>query len=1207
MRLSHLKTTALAFAVALGLLAFLTVPAARAQGIITGGITGTVMDQTGAVIPGASIQAKNEATGAILQTIANGQGAFQVADAPIGSYMVTVTAAGFGATTLSHVHVVAGNSTPLGKIALQPGKTAETVEVEGGAAQLINTESPQSETAIDTQQLATLPVSGAIDNATLMVPGVVMTHANAFSNTNGVNYSVNGQRGRSNNSEIDGQSNNDNSIGGPSFFFSDQDALQEVQVVTSDWMGAQYGRNTGGIVNYITKQGTNTLHGSGFEYYLGSWGSSLLASQKAPQYGFCTPGTSAADAANEGCTIPTTPRFVENLWGGTLGGPVLRNKLWFFGSTFWAHEYQSGSLDTSSGSLFPDATGLKQLQSDYPNNPGVAAMVSIGPYSIPGGSPAPVAGTTTNVLVTDGNTVNSIEMSQVGRYLEAHVLDQEELGRIDYDLDAKDHFYLRYDYQNNPWVPAWYLYTATVLAGGGYSDVNGIAHQVGSSWIRQFTPTLTNELRYSFSQTKIGFENGSLPSCTFTDLDTCTTTIALGSGDLGFGYGSAFPQGRVVKVNQVQDNASWMAGRHTLLFGGEYDYQNSPNFGLPNVAGNFDFGTDTGLSFNYPASSIAPGGSCLDSGGNNVCANGFSGLLQGIGTLGLANGKTVVPFTESDYALYFEDDYKVRPDMTLNLGLRYEYFGQSINLLNKESVAQQTGSSPFWNTSLPLSATTYPKSNPNYDNIEPRVGIAFMPPKLPKMVVHLSFAIDVDPAFYNIFLNSAQSAPLVNANTVDCSGNCLPSSNFTYPAIQSQDAGLLPTGGDPRVNPYTLVQKNFRNPMVETYALGIQYQVAPAAVMDVKYVGSHTFRQFQALNTNPDILDVQSGFPSYGSGISVCTNPSATGYTRPDCDYGLVETVGNTGFAIYNALQTSLTTREFHHMTGTVSYTYSREISNSSEIFNTYSGGNTNAFAQDPLNPDIGERGVDGNSYPNVWGVQMNFTDPWYTKQSGFLGRVLGGYFLNAFYQYNGGQPFSPFQSSSPTSTGFTIPSSDSAAVAAEVTSNFCDLGFAANFGAGGYISQCRPILANPSAPMSSVGINVGNGQYQNYVTGVSAPRSSFHWLWNNQAEALALGNPFPGVGRNTLRGDSWNDLDASVGKNFKATERVTVQLSMNVFNVLNRAYYGTPDPNLEDSTFSGFLTNTYQGYSAGTAAGGGAYYAGFGNRNIQLEAHISF
>jgi hypothetical protein len=665
-----------------------------------------------------------------------------------------------------------------------------------------------------------------------------------------------------------------------------------------------------------------------------------------------------------------------------------------------------------------------------------------------------------------------------------------------------------------------------------------------------------------------------------------------------------------VKVNQVQDNMSWNHGRHTLLFGGEFDYQNSPNFGLPNSQGNFNFTPGaSGLSFNYPGGSTQPGGGCylLVSGqATNPCNNGFSGFLQGNGTLTLAEGPTTLAYKEPDYALYFQDNWKLLQNLTLNLGLRYEYFGQAVNLLHTSSVAQQTGSDPFWSTALPLSATTFPYINPDHRNVEPRVGLAYTPPGLPKMVVHAGFAINVDPAFYNIFLNAAQSSPVVNANTFVCNGttvNCLPSSGgLILGTVQAADSKYLPTGGDPRLNTTLLVPTNFRNPMAETYTLGIQYQIAPAAVWEVRYVGSHTFDQFQALNTNPDILDVQSGFANYGSSPSVCATSGATGYTRENCDYGLVDTVGNTAFLIYNALQTSMTVRDFHHITGTASYTYSRAISNTSEIFSTGAGGNTSAYAQDPLNSDIGERGVDGNSYPSLLGAQLTFNEPWFSKQNGILGRLLGGYFLNAFYQYNGGQPFSPSQFFSVTSPNVSIPATDSPQVAAEVTSNFCDLGFARAFG-----SQCRPILANKSAPMPSVGINVGNSVYEDYATGAVGPRSSFHWLWNNQAEALTLGNPFPGVGRNSLRGDSWNDLDASLGKNFKATERVSVQLTLNVFNVMNRAYYATPDVSIEDSVPGLFMTNTFTGFNAGTAAGGGAYYAGFGNRNIQLSAHVNF
>jgi hypothetical protein len=259
-------------------------PGAFAQGIITGSINGTVMDPTGAVIPEATVTAVSTSTGTTLQGKSNAQGFFQISDVPLGSYTITITATGFGSGKVDHVQVVAGNATSLGKETLRLGSSMQTVEVDASASDLINTETAQVETTIDSEQVASAPVTGALDNLALMVPGVVNVHMDGNSNTNGINFSVNGQRGRSNNSEIDGQTNNDTSIGGPSFFFDNQDAVQEIQVLTTD-MGAQYGRNMGAIVNYITKNGTNSFHGSGFEIYTGSWLSSLLQYSDALVYG----------------------------------------------------------------------------------------------------------------------------------------------------------------------------------------------------------------------------------------------------------------------------------------------------------------------------------------------------------------------------------------------------------------------------------------------------------------------------------------------------------------------------------------------------------------------------------------------------------------------------------------------------------------------------------------------------------------------------------------------------------------------------------------------------------------------------------------------------------------------------------------------------------------------------------------------------------
>lgn len=1194
MRLSGLTRLMLAVSLSMiaGFVACIDSPRAAAQGIITGGITGSVVDQTGAVIPNATITATNDSTGTSMQAKSNAEGIYLITNVPIGSYTVSFSATGFAPGRVNHVTVVAGNATQVGKQAMGLGAAAaQTVEVEAGAAQVMNTESAQGELVVDSAQLASIPVNGAMDNVTLVVPGVVQTHSDGMSNTNGVNFSVNGERGRSNNSEIDGQSNNDNMVAGPSFFFSNQDAIQELQIITNDF-SAEYGRNMGSVVNYITKSGTNTFHGTGFEYYTGSFLSSLLGSQKDPQYG----------------ATGIVPRFVENNWGGTLGGPILKDRLWGFGSTFWVHEYLAGALDSSNGAVFPDSNGLQTLTSAFPDNPAVTELTMFGPQANKNGNPA-FFGAPVSIPVTDGTTTANVEAEQFSRNLAATILDQEHLGRLDYQATTSDRFYLRYIYQNNPFLPAYYLYGSESIAQGGYANVNGITHEIGGDWTHTFTPATVNQVRYAFQQSTIGFFGGTIPNCTLSNFGPCSSTVTMGNdngANLGtIGYGGAFPQGRVIKVNQLQDNASWSRGRHTIQFGGEFDHQDSPASGLPNAPGSFNFDPAFVLKpLRFPSS--------ISSANQTPYMNGLTGILEGVAFVSLTNGKTFTPFKEPDYALYVQDNWKVLPNFTLNLGVRYEFFGQSVNELHSLSVAQQTGSNPFWSTTLPLAATTYPSIKSDYRNFEPRIGIAYTPDFAKKMVIHAGFAINVDPAFYNIFLNSAQSAPLVNAGNFYCNGTtvqCEPSGGFTYSTVQAQDLPFIPTGGDPRTNPINIVPNNFKNPMAETYTLGVQYEVMPSAVAEVRYVGNHTFGQFQSLNTNPNISAAQAAFPGYGSTVSPCSTaagPAPTNPLQPNCNYGEVDTVANTAFSVYNSLQTSLTVRNFHHWTGTASYTYSRAIDNVSEIFSTGGGGTTNAFAQDALNTNLGERGVSGNSYPSVWGIQMEYTTPWFTNQAGILGRALGGFFMNAFYQYNGGQPFTPTQGFTPGSPFLPTMTSAEAALA---TTNFCDTNFAATFVG---ISQCRPILANKAAPMNSVGINV-NGTYYNYSTGATGSRDSFHWLWNNEYEAIALGNPFPGVGRNTLRGDPFSNLDLTVGKRIKVTERVNMLLQAAAFNVMNRAYYGTPDNNLEDSDLTQyglpntFLTNYFAGGNQGSAAAGGAYFQGVGNRNVQLGAKINF
>ena len=333
------------------------------QGITTGSIAGTIADQQGAVVPQASITAVQSTTNATFKTVSGGDGLFAIHDLPIGDYTLTATSSNFSPLTIRNLHVNAGVTTDAGTLKLTVGASTESVTVES-TAPILNTTEAQVSTSFDSVAVQSLPLNTNFDNLALLAPGVVQTHDAGFSNSNGVGISANGQRGRSNNFEIDGQDNNDNTVGGPQVFFGSADAISEIQIITDNF-GAQYGRNMGSVVNYVTKSGTNSFHGTGFEYYVGSWGSSLQNQQKSPLFGFCAPGENPSD----GCQPVTVPRVVDNKWGGTIGGPIIKDKLWFFGSTYWDHTREGGSVSTSEGAITPTPNGLTQLQAAFPRKP----------------------------------------------------------------------------------------------------------------------------------------------------------------------------------------------------------------------------------------------------------------------------------------------------------------------------------------------------------------------------------------------------------------------------------------------------------------------------------------------------------------------------------------------------------------------------------------------------------------------------------------------------------------------------------------------------------------------------------------------------------------------------------------------------------------------------------------------------------------------
>ncbi len=1157
----------------------------RGQGIVTGTLAGTVQDPTGAVVRGATVTATRPDTNAVSTATTNGGGLFSLNDLPVGIYNVKIDAPGFAGLMLNSVRVDANHTLDLGIEHLTTGSAAATtVEVTADSA-LLETTQAQVTSTFGTEQVANLPIGGGFDELALLVPGVVATHGNTFSNSNGPGYSSNGQRGRSNNFEIDGQANNDNSVAGPQFFFGNEEALDQIQVITNNF-SAQYGRDAGSVTNYITKSGTNSFHGSAFYRYSGNFTSSLdTGVSKGPQFGFCASGQTPAQ---DGCRATVVPRYVYNLYGGNFTAPIIKDKLFASVGVYGTRFFENGGATTSGVNLFPTPAGLLALAAAFPNNPAITILNQLNPFNLQGNphvSSAPVS-----QVVTDGTTTVSIPFAKISRNFITTSLDREYLGRLDYQATGKDHFSARYIYQNDPLSPV------NATAAGGTVNLSAVTHSIGADWTHIFSPRWVNQLRYSFQQSDVIFDGGDTPSCTINNFTNCPSQIALGNGVPGIGLGSGLPQGRIVKTGQVQNNATWSFGRHSITFGGEFDYQNSPNVFLPSAQGVFQ----------------APGRNDFTQ--PTVPLEAFSNFLQGIGTTSLTQGSVSTPFKEKDVAAYFQDDWKINSQLTLNIGLRWEFFQQALNLLHDRSVAQQTGPHPIFDTALPLSKTTSPRIPESYRNFEPRFGFAYSPSFDKNLVLRGGYAINVEPVFYNINLNVATNAPVVNAVSFTCTGvatptapaSCLPNGGATFTTANATFGPFIPRNGDPGDDIQDNVTPNFRQPLTQSYTLGAQFQVTHNAVAEIRYAGNPTAGNFQSFNSNPQLSQVAADFPNFVSPSSLCNASTSTLASGADighlhCGSTIVNTVGNTAFSLYNSLQTSLTIRRYHGVTATAGYTFSRGIDNSSEIFGTFGGGNTSAYAQNPLDIDHAERAVSGISYPNVASVSLVYEVPKFGSATGLVSKLINGWQTNTVWIYNSGQPYTDFdifQNGSPQANGNDP----------RTFNSYSDQVFA--IVNNGQIDTERPILSNAAAPVGSIGIyttttnSLGINsapELVDYVTGAPVTRSQVHWIANNQYAALIAGTPYPGSGRNLLRGDSFNNVDFSVYKNTKFGERVTLRFEADAFNVLNRSYYGAPDAFLADApagSFNNFLFNSASGGLVGT---------GTGVRNITFGAKILF
>lgn len=1215
--MTHSSPSWLRFVLAalLALTAFSTL--SLGQGIVTGSISGTVQDPQGAIISGAKVRATEVATNRVFTTTSSSSGVVKLPSLPPGNYTVAVDASGFSTYSAQNVVVEVGKDTALGAVALAVGNATETVTVEGSAAPLIETTTDQLSVTFDSKQVQDVPLGNTYDSFVMFTPGVATAGSGGFENNNGAELAINGQRSRSNNFQIDGQNNNDNTIGGSNFFFGNQDAIAELQVVTN--FDAEYGRNLGGVVNYITKQGTNSFHGSGYEFWQGDTFDSLQNAEKSPFFSgadglpFCAQGQKPGNPAT--CDVPVVPQYVQNQFGGTFGGPIKRDKVWFFASTNMQRNRSAGAPFSSSPSLTPTPTGIQQLEAAFPGNPAVAMFSQWGPATLKIGNPT-FSGIKP-VPVTANGVNTTIEMGTLSRFLTQPVNDYEATGRVDVQVTDKDRVFGRYLFQR---------LTSTNVVFGGLSapqgevvNVPGQSQQMGLDFTHSFSPLFLNQLRFSYSRASSAFDGGAFPSCVLGNLSGCPPQIAiLDPTALGLGQLLAFPQGRIINVYQLQDNASMIRGKHVMKWGAEYDKQRSPNYGLNEINGFFIYNDLNSFIANQPLQSQ------------------------------VAYGQPVLRFKENDLALYFQDDWRVKENLTVNLGLRWEFYQQASNLLHDESVAQQTSANHLWDPTLPLNLTTVPKLPNHYRNFGPIVGFAWTPRILPgllgnnKTVVRGGFRIAYDFAYYNLATNVEGTSPFTNLATItDAGGNPagLPTvSQLNGPSIAN---ALFPLAakGNPGVATELQFGPNFRNPYSQQWNLGIQRQIGNKMAAEVRYVGNHDIGNYQEINGNPDVAAlIDNGFSKFvPPGLTPCTNPNLPGggfqgvgaplatdqfgntVGYANCNFSRVIEYANTGYSIYNGLQSQFRLQNLHGFTAEASYTFSKTIDNSSEAFSSNSG-TFDAIAQSPFDISRAERAVSNYDYPNVFGLLWVYDLPFAKDRKGLLGHLAGGWQINGTYRYSSGQPWTVEQN---------------------VGQGLCD---PTNF-TGGTLDSCRPFLGSTALPLNAVGLycdgtlstcptsatsttgfpagtlvgvnqSVSAGSPCINSGGTSAqcgvvPVSGAHFIVNNLQAEKVFGTPFSPLGRNTERGQPISTANLAVFKNVKVGERLTLQFQAEAFNVLNHQWLGIPIQTVNNAANSAAGVTQFGSLkfnnNGGDTFAGNIITDGIGRRRLQFGGKVIF
>jgi hypothetical protein len=1035
-----MKSRAVCLSFTLLLLLTVSLPVS-AQGV-TGAISGTVLDEQQAVIAGASVTCKNLETNATRTTVTDSEGRFLMPSLAIGPYELSVERDGFARYVQSPINLSLNQRAVL-DVVMQPTAMQEVVTITTDAP-LINKSDAEVGTRFDTRRVAELPLAPNrnILNLVLSAPGVSqLSSGNSTFAAGGVTFSVNGMRTRSNNFIIDGQDSNDPSVTGLQQPLNNPDLIQEVRLITNQFL-PEFGRAAGSVVNIVTKSGTNQFHGSAFYFHNDNNLNSRSNLDKVLVKG--------APKFKE------APFRVENTFGGTFGGPLLKDKTFFFVSGQGQTDRQLGSGSTISG--VPTEQGRQLLQQFAGGSPQVKALLKFLPAA-----QAPIG---KNAAVKIGGQTLQIPLGTLSG-TSSLVFDASQFSiRVDHRFSEKHNLNGRYlwnDQENSGSGQA---------TPPGLTTANTTRQQAATvSFTSVLTPRIFNEVRASYQRlgtntSASDLSSEEIPSIEIPELGLTGFNAAASRTAIGLAVN--LPQFRFNNTYQLQETISYTIGSHGLKAGIDFRRVEVKSFFFPTIRG----------LLRYPTLQRF-----ID---DNAEAANINKPLPG--------GQAIQYYEYYDYFFFVQDQWRVHPTFTITYGMRYESAGEPILSLldsNEQIVAAAKGDKRF-------ALDPIPKRDKN--NFQPRFGFSWNPRADggvlglltggKKLVLRGGYSRTNDFAFLNIALNVASSFPFVAA----INRSNLPAAFSTLPT-------LVPAGLNPLTLTRTVVAENFRAPYADQYSLQLQRELSNNLVMNIGYVGTKGTALFQTIDGNPRV-------------------PGSTARVMPD--RGVIRLRANGASSIYHSLQVSLDKRLSNGFSAGAHYTWSAYIDDASEIFNPSVSGEV-AVSQDSFNRRT-DRARSTYDRPHRFSTNFVYELPFFKKQDGAVGRLLGGWQVNGFATLQSGAPFTVLNGSDPAG---------------------------ALAGIDGLVGSAIRASLNTGKDVSSMTIP-------------ELKKAGGAKLFRQITAAERVGN----LGRNSLRADGIANLDFGIFKNTRITENQRLQVRIEMYNATNTRNYGIPEARLNSANF---------------------------------------